>query len=421
MTLVSSVDPAAVRTLVAAVGGALAEKLPEVAVPMRDLLAKRVEELGGDGILMDLLLASIEGNVVTILVSLQHDISRDHLDPPAAAMEYARRLAQRGVPVNALVRGYRLGQQFLMGKAYDECVRMAPSSELCAAAYEEIVQRVFDYIDWMSQQVEVAHEDEREAWLANQSNARAAKVAQILAGEEVDAVEAERVLGYRVRGRHVAVVAWMQDARVHDDQLTRSTRAIREFAKLIGAGTPIVVGQDSATAWAWLPVRAEWELKPEWTTWRWTDAPSPVLAIGAAHAGLDGFRRSHEEALRVREVISLGGVPERGVASHEERGLAATALICADLEAGKEWICGVLGDLALDTEGAERHRSTLFEFLQHDMSYTATAEAMVMHKNSIKYRVTAAEAMLAKPLSVSRFDVYLALAVCRWLGRGALL
>ncbi|MGN6721926.1 MAG: PucR family transcriptional regulator [Marmoricola sp.] len=421
MSPVAAVDPASARTLVAAVGASLADRLAGVTVPMQELLLNRVEEFNGDPALVDLLLASIEGNVVTILRSLQHDINPDHIDPPAAAMEYARRLAQRGVPVSALVRGYRLGQQFLMSEAYAECAAMAPSNDTCAAAYDEIVQRCFDYIDWMSQQVEVAYEDEREAWLANQSNARAAKVRQILEGADVDAIEAERVLGYRARGRHVAVVAWMYESGVQHDQLTRSTRAIRDFAKVIGAGTPLVIGQDSATAWAWLPVRADWEFDPAWTEWRWDQAPAPVLAVGDVHSGLAGFRRSHEEALRVRRVVSVGGVPDRGVVFHEEPGLAPTALMCTDLDATREWVCGVLGDLALDTEGAERHRSTLLTFLRHDMSYTATAEAMVMHKNSIKYRVTAAEGMLAKPLAESRFDVHVALGVCRWLGRGALL
>lgn len=421
VSTVTSADPALVRSLVAEVGASLADELASVTVPMRDLLLLRVEEFNTDPALVDLLLASIEGNVVTILRSLQHDISRDHIDPPAAAMEYARRLAQRGVPVSALVRGYRLGQQFLMSQAYAECARLASSTDACAAAYDDIVQRCFDYIDWMSQQVEVAYEDEREAWLANQSNARADKVRQILAGDEIDPQEAERVLGYRARGRHVAVVAWMYESGVQHDQLTRSTRAIRAFAKLIGAGTPLVIGYDSATAWAWLPVRADWEFDPAWTEWRGEETPAPVLAVGGVHSGLTGFRRSHEEALRVRRVVTVGGVPDRGVVFHQEPGLAPTALMCADLEATREWVCEVLGDLALDTESAERHRGTLLTFLRHDMSYTATAEAMVMHKNSIKYRVTTAEAMLARPLSVSRFDVHMALGVCRWLGRGALL
>lgn len=421
MTSGISDDSNSVRTLVALVGASLAERLPEVTLPMRDLLLQRIDEISTDPALVDLLLASIEGNVVTILRSLQHDISPDNIDPPAAAMEYARRLAQRGVPVSALVRAYRLGQQFLMSQAYAECEKVAAPGEMFAAAYEAIVQNCFNYIDWMSQEVEVAYEGEREAWLANQSNARAAKVREILAGADVDPIEAERVLGYRVRGRHVAVVAWMYDSGVQHDQLTRSTRAIRDFAKLIGAGTPLVVGYDSATAWAWLPVRADWEFDSAWSDWRWGDSPAPVLAVGAAYGGLAGFRRSHEEALRVKRVVSVGGVPDRGVVFHQEPGLAQTALMCADLEASREWVCGVLGDLALDTENAERHRSTLLTFLQHDMSYTATAEAMVMHKNSIKYRVTVAEGMLAQPLAVSRFDVHLALDVCRWLGRGALL
>ena len=60
---------------------------------------------------MELLGASVEGNVDTVLHALRYDIAVERVEAPTAALEYARRLAQHGVPVNALVRAYRLGQR----------------------------------------------------------------------------------------------------------------------------------------------------------------------------------------------------------------------------------------------------------------------------------------------------------------------
>ena len=69
----------------------------------------------------------------------------------------------------------------------------------------------------------------------------------------------------------------------------------------------------------------------------------------------------------------------------------------------------MLGPLAEDSEANARHRSTLLTFLRHDRSYTATAAAMTMHKNSIRYRVEMAEAMLGMELSSNRLNIEAAL------------
>ena len=65
----------------------------------------------GDAQLMELLGASVEGNVDTVLHALRYDIAVERIEAPTTALEYARRLAQQGMPVNALVRAYRLGQR----------------------------------------------------------------------------------------------------------------------------------------------------------------------------------------------------------------------------------------------------------------------------------------------------------------------
>jgi hypothetical protein len=96
---------------VATVVTALNERFAAITHIIRDVLASRIEELQGDSAIIDLLESSISGNVANILHALRHWIPVDNLEPPSAAFEYTRRLAQRGVPVNALVRAYRLGQQ----------------------------------------------------------------------------------------------------------------------------------------------------------------------------------------------------------------------------------------------------------------------------------------------------------------------
>ena len=414
-TPVSHAD--AVRCHVASVADALTERLGEVTIGMRDVLAHRVHELDGDPVLLELLGASIEGNVVNILRGLQHDIDDGRQEPPTAAIEYARRLAQRGVPVNALVRAYRLGQQFLMRQAFETSRRIGGSEAERADAYDLLVNRVFDYIDWISQRVVVVYEDERESWLASQSNARSAKVHELLEGAPLDVNAAEKVIGYRLGGHHVAVVAWMPGSGIEVDQLSCSTRLIRAFAAEVGnGGAPLVIGCDRATAWGWVPVAQDWAWDPGLSRWRSADGPSPVLALGSSQPGPDGFRRSHEQALQVHRLASVGGMRDQTLLSHDQPGAAATALLSQNLDVARTWIRDVLGDLVRDDEAAARMRRTLLTFLRHDMSYTATAETMIMHKNSIKYRLTSAENVLGHPITDNRLSVELALNACEWLG-----
>jgi sugar diacid utilization regulator len=364
--------------------------------------------------------ASIEGNVVNILRGLQHDIDGGRQEPPTAAVEYARRLAQRGVPVNALVRAYRLGQQFLLRHAFDASHGLDGAEAVRADANDVIVHNVFDYIDWISQRVVVVYEDERESWLANRSNARSAKVRQLLEGAPLGVAAAEKVIGYRLAAHHVAVVAWLPESRPQADQLSRSTRMVRAFAAEIGGGTPLVIGCDRATTWAWVPVRRGWTWDHLLARGCRGDAHSPVLALGGCQPGPEGFRRSHEQALQVQRLASLGGVRDRTLLSYDEPGVAATALLSQNVDIARAWIRDVLGDLARDDEAAARLRRTLLTFLRHDMNYTATAEAMVMHKNSIKYRLTSAEGALGHPVADDRLSVELALTACDWLGPAVL-
>jgi hypothetical protein len=76
-------------------------------------LENEIPELGWDRRAMELLGPSVEGNIDTLLHALRYAIPVELVAVPVAAMEYARRLAQYGIPLNALVRAYRLGQHLM--------------------------------------------------------------------------------------------------------------------------------------------------------------------------------------------------------------------------------------------------------------------------------------------------------------------
>jgi len=78
------------------------------------------------------------------------------------------------------------------------------------------------------------------------------------------------------------------------------------------------------------------------------------------------------------------------------------------------------GTLATDDEPHARLRDTLLAFLQSGGSYKATAEQLVLHKNTVQYRIRKAEESLGRPAAEHRHDVELALQAGRWLGPAVL-
>ncbi|MDQ0618361.1 hypothetical protein [Arthrobacter globiformis] len=96
--LVVSTTPDPVTAHVIEVGAVLNSRLSDIVAQMQSSLVERITELGGDTDLIGLLEATAAGNVDNIVHALQHGIRGEQLEPPSAAYEYARRLAQRGVP-----------------------------------------------------------------------------------------------------------------------------------------------------------------------------------------------------------------------------------------------------------------------------------------------------------------------------------
>jgi DNA-binding PucR family transcriptional regulator len=76
----------------------------------------------------------------------------------------------------------------------------------------------------------------------------------------------------------------------------------------------------------------------------------------------------------------------------------------------------VLGKLALDSESAERQRATLQAYFSCAENITETAKALVMHRNSVKYRLDRIEEELGHSLLERTLEKRIALKICQVLG-----
>jgi hypothetical protein len=216
--------------LVAAVAAAVPRKA--VSADVFQAIVREIPQLEEDKRLLALLASSVESNVETCLQIMQHRIDLSAVQAPAAAVEYARRLAQRGTPLTTLLRTYRLGHARFSDWLLKELARHADDAQVISVTTLSLSRIVAAYIDQTSEEMVAAYTQEREHWLRNQNAARAARIRKLLSGDRSDVRAAEATLGYRLRQYHVGMVCWV-DASGTPDELTRLERAVGQPAQVI--------------------------------------------------------------------------------------------------------------------------------------------------------------------------------------------
>ena len=122
-----------VAELVAGVAAAVGRRAAAVSEDVYAVARREIPELGDDQTVLALFASSIDSNVSTCLQIMQHQIDLAAVHAPAAALEYARRLAQRGTSLPALLRSYRLGHTCFAEWLFQELARQASSAEMITA------------------------------------------------------------------------------------------------------------------------------------------------------------------------------------------------------------------------------------------------------------------------------------------------
>jgi PucR C-terminal helix-turn-helix domain/GGDEF-like domain len=408
-------DDAAVTKIAVEVVDRLSARLAYATETVQKTLERQIGELRGDTQLLDLLHASVEGNLATVLNAIRYDIPIERVESPTAALEYARWLAQRGVPANALVRAYRLAHKVTLDMFVDEIHRADADGALGLDVFDRISGISFRYIDWISQQVVEVYEAERDRWLENRSRVRDVRIAEILEGGDIDVDAMAKAIRYPLRKVHLALVVWFSDEA--GNEFVRLERFLGELAAHMDAGNALFVAADRVSGWGWIPLAAiDTDTVERVRTFAAQHAEPPYVALGDALPGVDGFRRSHRQARNAHRVAVAAGTSAPRVTASSDQGLAAAALMGSDLSEARVWVRETLGPLSTDSDNDALLRETLRVLLHEEGSYKAAAEQLHLHSNSVKYRVQRAVERRGRPIGDDRLDVELALLVCRWFG-----
>ena len=411
-------DRSAVAELMTGVAAAVARQVAAVSEDVYQVILRDIPQLRDDKPVLALLASSVDSNVDTCLQIMQHQIDLADVRAPAAAVEYARRQAQRGTPLTALLRSYRLGHACFSDWLLRELARQAADAQMITAATLDMSKIVAGYIDQTSEEIVAAYTRERENWLRNRSAARAARIRGLLSGERIEVRAAEATLGYRLRQYHVGVVCWTGDAAASADNITRLDRAIREVAGHAAcSGDPLLLPRDESSAWAWLPLGIRDRFDSAAASTAGVDGDIR-FAFGDAEKGTPGFRVTHQQAVAAQAVaLAAGSHAPRAVVFGE---VAPVAMMLGSADLLRAWVLSTLAGLAADDEHHARLRDTLLVFLQAGGSYKTTAEQLMLHKNTVQYRIRKAQESLGRPVGDSRQDVELALQASQWLGSSVL-
>jgi DNA-binding PucR family transcriptional regulator len=413
-TAQAGMDRTMVADLVIEVATAVSRRFADVSEDVYKLILREIPQLNDDKPLVVLLASSVDSNVGTCLQILQHQIDLGAVRAPASAMEYARRLAQRGMPLTALLRAYRIGHTCFSGWLLKELAEHAADAETISATAQAMSRLVAGYIDQTSEEMVAAYSQERENWLRNRSATRAARIRDLLSGARIDVGATEATLGYRLRQYHVGVACWTDEAPLAADEITRLERAIGHVAAQTACGgDPVFLPRDGSSAWAWLPLG----IRDTFDAAACDPGGGIHLAFGDAVKGVAGFRLTHQQAIAAQAVALAGSSPPP-VTTYSE--VAPIAMMLGSAGLLRAWVLSTLAGLATDDEHHARLRETLLVFLQSAGSYKTTAESLVLHKNTVQYRIRKAEESLGRPVGKNRHDVELALRAGHWLGSSVL-
>ncbi len=415
-----SQEAAEIARLCAVVGERLQHRLAELSASMTAVIGEGVADLQ-DPELEDMMYGSVEGNIATILSMLRHDIPLEHVQPVTAATEYAIRLAQRGVPAASLRRAYHFGSDDLLAQMFDEVRELDVDPDVRLRLLHHLAGWTHSYVDWITRNVLAAYEEEARQMAAQNATVAASLVRGVLDHSPGADLGFRERTGYRLDQHHVAAVLWIAGANPGADHTDRLRRAATDLAAVVASGSePLFTAVDRSTAWVWFGRGSHArEPDPDAVERALAAHPDTRVAAGRTCAGVSGFRRSHHQAEAARAVGSVADTG-RQVIAHGDRAVAMISMMLHDPEELSAWVRDVLGPLAAPTANAARLRETLLAFLESGSTIQATADRLLLHRNTVKYRIGRAVELRGRSLEDDRLDVEVALEAMRLLGDGLL-
>lgn len=325
-----------------------------------------------------------------------------NLGPEPLAL--ARDLVRRGLDSIALEL-YRVGQdvawQYWIEIAFELGADADELRELLVVSSRSISQFIGATLAGIAAQVKLEHHE-----LARGTHAARREIAElILKGAPIGQDRAEARLGYSLDRPHTAAILWSDDFEGDHIYLDRAADA---FSQAVGSTSRVTVAATAATRWVW--VADATDLRADTISQALKCAPGARIAIGPTAHGIEGFRRSHLDALVTQRMVTRLQSGQR-VAFFND--IQLVDLITQNTDSADRFIKNTLGDFE---SASPELRATLLAYIDQQCNVSRTAKLLFSHRNTLLRRLESAERMLPRPLSQNYIRVAVALEALQWRG-----
>jgi DNA-binding PucR family transcriptional regulator len=318
----------------------------------------------------------------------------------------------RGIGVEPVLRSIHVAHATATEILLDAAERLIPESERFSEM-RRISDLLFGLVDVLTTRMSREYARAHEEWLTSSAALRMETVEDILNGTDIPLGRAARVLGYDLSRWHLAVIAWTGGVAPADPEQLRA--AATGVLAAAGCISTLVLPVGAHLAWAWgsrtvrPPVPAE--------ALAVLPAPGVRIATGLPGLGVDGFRRSHDQASHGARVGAMSTRDEWLVRYDD---VDVVAMLSADVPAASEFVARELGPLAGASESVAVVRHTLKCYLDRDRSLAKTADHLHVARNTVAYRVQRAEQLRGRPITERRLPLHAALTLVEELGNAVL-
>ncbi len=319
-------------------------------------------------------------------------------------LRMARDLVRRGLDALALDI-YRIGEymawRLWMSIAFDLTSDPDELRELLDVSAKSVNEFIEATLAGIATQVQQEHDELTRGTHAE----RLEVVGLIIDGAPMSRDRAEARLGYSLSRQHTAAVIWSDEL---DGDHSNLDRAADAFCRAAGSARPLTMVGGLASRWVW--VSDAKALDVDDVARAVADAPGARIAVGTNAFGLDGFRRSHLEALTTQRTLARLQSDHR-VAFFTD--VQIVALITQNPDAASEFITSTLGEL--ESAGSEL-QTTLLTFINEQCNASRAAKRLNTHRNTLLRRLESAQRLLPRPLDQTSVNVAVALEALQWRG-----
>jgi hypothetical protein len=310
------------------------------------------------------------------------------------ALEGDRDFVRRGVSIDQVLRGIRLGHS-LMAHGFLEAAADLVDEPLRAVEMKRTSNLLFEYIDDFASSMATEYLTERDRWVAS---------AAILDQQQVSSEQASSVLGYALDRYHVGFVLWRDGTA--DRYPTDLQRAAARMLRDTGCSGTLMVPHGASSLWVWASWRSRSHAVPSLTSF---NQPGTHIAAGTLARGKSGFRHSHREAAYVAELVRATPPPHPAASLTHFGDVELAVLLAQEPELAQNFVRRELGPVATDTPAAAELRETVACYLANDRSLVRAAEQLHVARNTVAYRVKKFEKLAARDLKDRRLELEAAL------------